>query len=174
MRTYIYFSTPKGFLWWPLSYLIRYLESNERPKLWHSSHVAIRLGDNMYEAVLFLGVRKISLYKWLEKNNVSLRLSLDIPHQKQQKYVAFLEGSIGVPYAPMELIGILYSRFMKRFFNKDVKNPFTRIKRKVKCTEFALEGINNFIEKKDTGDINNVGVRKLEGIVKENQYGEEV
>lgn len=161
-KAYVYFSTPDNLFWWPLSWIIRFIESKERPKLYHSSHAAIRIGDYIYEAVLFLGVRKISFEKWYHKNNISMRYSVVLSNQDLQNVHAFCEGSIGVPYATFELLGILYSRFMVRFFKRYVDNPFCLIKRKVKCTEFVYEAIKRIAKIRIKGDLNNLGVRDLE------------
>lgn len=165
MKLYIYFSTPKNFLWWPLSWVIRFIESSDRPRLWHSSHSALRIGDDVYEAVLFLGVRKIPVVDWIKKNNVCGRYCMPIPESSVDKVKCFVEGSIGVPYSAMELVGILWSRFMKRFFKKDVKNPFNILKRKVKCTEFVLETLKIYFDVQEYKDINNIGVADLENII---------
>ena len=164
---YIYFSTPANPFWWPLSWIIRFIESKERPKLYHSSHASLRIGDYIYEAVLFLGVRKIPFEKWYRKNNISMRYSVVLSTTDLQNVHAFCEGSIGVPYATFELLGILYSRFMVRFFKRYVDNPFNLIRRRVKCTEMVLEAIKKIskIKLKYNGDINNIGVRELEEII---------
>jgi endonuclease III-like uncharacterized protein len=146
------------------------MESKDRPHLWHSSHASIRLGDNVYEAVFFLGVRKISIGEWVKKNNVSFRMELDVPEDKVDDLKAFMNGSIGVPYSFMELFGILYTRFVKRFFKKNVKNPFNILKRKVKCTEFILESVKIFMEINSSKDINNIGVLDLEFLIREAKY----
>jgi hypothetical protein len=146
------------------------MESKERPKLWHSSHAAIRLGDNIYEAVFFLGVRKITIDEWIKKNNVSFRMELEVPEDKVDALKAFMDGSIGVPYSFMELFGVLYTRFMLRFFKKVVNNPFNLLKRKVKCTEFVLESVKTFVEIKESKDINNIGVLDLEFIIRKAKH----
>lgn len=161
-KIYIYFSTPVNPFWWPLSWVIRFFESKDRPRLYHSSHVAIKIGDYIYEAVLFLGVRKILFVDWYRKNYISMRYSVDISHADLKNVHAFCEGSIGVPYATFELLGILYSRFMARFFKRYVDNPFAFIKRRVKCTEFAYEAVKRIAKIKINGDLNNLGVRLFE------------
>ena len=161
-KAYVYFSTPTNPLWWPLSWVIRFIESNDRPRLYHSSHAAIKIGDYVYEAVLFLGVRKILFVDWYSKNNISMRYSVVLSHSDLKEVYAFCEGSIGVPYATFELLGILYARFMGRFFKKVVNNPFNLIKRKVKCTEFVYEAVKKIAKIKIKGDLNNLGVRDLE------------
>ena len=91
-----------------------------------------------------------------------MRYSVVLSNQDLQNVHAFCEGSIGVPYATFELLGILYSRFMVRFFKRYVDNPFCLIKRKVKCTEFVYEAIKRIAKIRIKGDLNNLGVRDLE------------
>jgi hypothetical protein len=164
-KIFIYFSTPRNIFWFPLSFLIRLIESPDRFTLWHSSHASIRVDDNVYEAVLFLGVRKIPYDKWITKNNIKRTYFV---LAKDDSFLSFLEGSIGVPYAFLELLGILYSKLYFKLFKKEVDNPFAIINRKVKCTELVMEAINRITPIAYSQDIDNIGVRDLENYIARN------
>jgi len=166
----VYFSTPKNIFWWPLSWFIRFMESTNRPTLYHSSHVALRIGDYIYEAVFFLGVRKISFYEWRGKNKISVRYNAYVTREDFDKVQSFCEGSIGVPYAFMELFGIMYSRMMFKLFKKTINNPFNILKRKVKCTEFIFEAIKKSSRFVLKSDINNLGVKGFEDVILEKDH----
>jgi len=164
-RVYIYFSKPKSIFWFPLSFLIRWVESPDKCKLWPSSHAAIELDENVYEAILFIGVRKIPFHSWLKKNHMEKKYYLDISEDDFEDIFYFCEGSIGIPYATLELFGLLYSKIMLHLFNRQIKNPLNIISRKVKCTEFVLESLSKVHKIDLKSDINNIGVRDAELII---------
>jgi len=164
-RVYIYFSKPKNIFWLPLSFLIRLIESPNKCKLHHSSHTAIELDGNVYEAVLFIGVRKIPFYSWAKKNTMEKKYYLDVSEDDLENITYFAEGSLGIPYATLELFGLLYSKIMLNLFNKKVNNPLNLISRKVKCTEFVLESLSKVHHIVLKSDINNIGVRETELIL---------
>jgi len=88
-KIFIYFSTPRS-IFWPLSFLIRFIESPERFSLWHSSHASIKVEDNVYEAIFFIGVRKIPFNEWLFKNKIN-RIYV-VASEDQTDIKSFLEG----------------------------------------------------------------------------------
>jgi hypothetical protein len=167
MELYIYFSVPVKKRWWLLSNFIRWSEWDKTKGFfgrYHSSHVAINVGVWVWESLIFMGVQKIHCSKWLKANTVIKVYRVEVPPDKIDDILSFMDGSVGVPYAYLSAVGIFIQRVMKTVFKKEIANPFQSITRKRKCTEFAAEVLQkldfDFYE-----PINSIGVRRLEEIL---------
>lgn len=140
----ILFSVPLGVQWHIFSFLIRFFQFKKTLKpfkffgLYHSSHVAIKIDDQVFEAVLWLGVRKIPYGEWLKVNSVKKQVAIWLTDKKFKEGNIFLEASCGIPYAFVELFGMLWQRILKTFFNKEIfTNPIKTRVNKYKCSELV-------------------------------------
>lgn len=165
------FSTPRNWWWFPLSYLIRWSEFPKSIRPWnifglyHSSHVSVVVGDYVYEAVMWLGVRKISVIEWEKRNKTSISYAYGVDDKTLLKLQFYLEGSIGVPYSYAENVGIFIQRVVKLLFKKDIKNPFKSIERKKKCSELSWDIFRIIKDQKFYMDRDSVGVRYMEELI---------
>jgi hypothetical protein len=161
------FSTPKRKIWSPLSFIIRWSEfkKSKRPfrifGLYPSSHVAIKLDNFVFEAVFLLGIRKITFSKWASLNQINEAKTYILDPDKKLEIESYLEGSIGIPYPNVEIIGISLQRIWFFLTNQQVPNPFKTITRKIKCCELGYiiwKKIFNYDPKIDE---NSIGVRQF-------------
>lgn len=152
----ILFSCPRQIQWKPLSLLIRWLQYPKSLKpfdffgLYHSSHCAVLIDGIVFESIFFLGTRKIPFKEWNRLNVISKSSIILLNEDQYHDSLLYLNASCGIPYAFLELWGILLGRIMKTFFKKRLYgNPFTTIKPKIKCSELIFNWL--IIIKKITG-----------------------
>ena len=168
----ILFSTPRQIQWWPLSFLVRFIQYRKRLipfrffGLYHSSHVSICLGEMVYESVFFLGVRKIPLMKWLEVNTVRKSRTIFLKEGDYRLGELYLDSSCGISYAFLELFGIFLAKFLKTFFKKELYgNPFKTVKPKMKCSELIYNYLKVVDRISGLKDPNLVDVPDIENIL---------
>jgi len=117
----------------------------------------------VYEAVFWLGVRKIPYGEWEKLNKVKLERVIWIDDINMKKGIEYLEKSLGISYAFLELFGILLNRIMKIFFKKELYgNPFKTVIPKVKCSELAYDFLIETEELLGLKDTNLVEVCDIE------------
>ena len=140
----VLFSTPRQIQWLPISLLIRWLQypKSLRPLkifgLYPASHVCVKLGNLVYESVFFLGVREIPFEEWTKLNRLEFVKIIAINDKEYEDGQFFLKSSLGIPYAFLELFGILLNRVLKLFFKRELYgNPCTTIVEKNKCSELV-------------------------------------
>jgi hypothetical protein len=144
MRATIIFSVPRQPQWKPLSLLIRWLQYPKSLKpfdffgLYHSSHCAILIDGIVFESIFFLGTRKIPLQKWRKLNIIKRHKEIPLTEDQYHDGLLYLNASLGISYAFLELWGILLGKIMKTFFKKELYgNPFVSVKPKMKCSELC-------------------------------------
>ncbi|MCJ7804419.1 hypothetical protein MUP35_01665 [Patescibacteria group bacterium] len=169
----IMLSVPKGVQWSPLTFLVRFSEFPKRLfpfkffGLYHSSHASILIDGMVYEAVFYLGCRKIEYEKWIKLNKVNKTKTLNLCPERIHDSKLYLEGSLGIPYSNMENVIIFCNRILTFIFQKEIKIPYKSRKRKIKCTELCYEilKMNDVIW--GLQDANTVGIRDLENLLNE-------
>jgi hypothetical protein len=123
------FTTPKNTKN-PIPWLIRKFENST------FSHVAIQVGDMVYESSIF-GVRDQMSWRFGEKNKVVTKVFLEVEAEQYTVIMHFLNYFKGVGFG----VGTIVGMAMERLFG--VKNYFKDRDRTFLCSEYAIRALQS-------------------------------
>lgn len=136
------FSTPK--CWNPLSWMIRKAEGTE------FSHCYIKFYSATYDMWLVYHASHTMIHflgeeKFLEKNKIIEEYELDLSVAIKVSLIRNAIHRCGIPYGFLQMIGMMFSRFIYLWFHYKIKNPFADGEKTEVCSDLLYYDLQSCI-----------------------------